>query len=602
MTNYWTNLLDRRIARRRAIATAGGAAMTAAFLAACGSGSKEKADTSTLLVKPEDSSKRAKRGGIIKDRTHGDVNSLDSALGSVTFNGIGAHVHSSFLAIKPGYMERAKGVIVGDFAKSWEWSPDGTQIVMKLRSGVKFHNKPPVNGRTLDVEDVLFSWDRFSKVAATRSSLVNAINPDAPIVSLTAPDAETVLVKLKQPIIYVPSLFTGTGAGNLVIMPKETGTSYDPRGDVIGTGPYFLSAYAPSSKFTFKRFSEYWDPDYAFADQVDMPIIAEYAAALAQLKAGAIHTMGSSGNTPQVASGDILSVKREQPSLEIYQGDMERGAVLMAFGWQGTSPFLDERVRQAVSMSIDRDLYIDTFHNVAKLGADGLPVETRWNTAIEGMDRNEGWWLDPKSSKFGPNAKYFQHNIPEAKKLLAAAGFTNGLDVTVRYPTGSELPNVAPRAEVMDGMLNEAGIKTTVRGLNYSTEYLPTYRDARGQYEGLLYKGGGGGLASDQPVGEMSNWWWSKAGPTFFGFGTAGKNDLAGDPSVDALIEKIRLERDDEARRTTIFDLQRQLAKSAYGFLTPGVAAGFLMASPALKNFRVYRGGRANYRLWVEEV
>src|SRR5439155_22799939 len=104
-----------------------------------------------------------------------------------------------------------------------------------------------------------------------RSSLVNAINPDAPIVSLTAPDAETVLVKLKQPIIYVPSLFTGTGAGNLVIMPKETGAGYDPRADVIGTGPYILSAYAPSSRFTFKRFAEYWDPHYALADQVDMP-------------------------------------------------------------------------------------------------------------------------------------------------------------------------------------------------------------------------------------------------------------------------------------------------------------------------------------------
>ena len=44
------------------------------------------------------------------------------------------------------------------------------------------------------------------------------------------------------------------------------------------------------------------------------------------------------------------------------------------FGWQGNSPFLDERVRQAVSMSIDRDLYIDTFHNVAKLGAGLRPL------------------------------------------------------------------------------------------------------------------------------------------------------------------------------------------------------------------------------------
>jgi hypothetical protein len=60
------------------------------------------------------------------------------------------------------------------------------------------------------------------------------------------------------------------------------------------------------------------------------------------------------------------------------------------------------------------------------------------------------------------------------------------------------------------------------------------------------------------------------------------------------------VERDDQARRSLLFDLQRYLAKTAYGFLTPGVAAGFLMAWPNLKNFRVYRSARANYRLWVD--
>jgi len=80
------------------------------------------------------------------------------------------------------------------------------------------------------------------------------------------------------------------------------------------------------------------------------------------------------------------------------------------------------------------------------------------------------------------------------------------------------------------------------------------------------------------------------------------RNDQGGDAVVDAMIEKVRVERDDEARRTIIFDLQRHLAKTAYGFLTPGVAAGFLMASPSLKNFPVFRGARANYRLWVNEA
>ena len=89
---------------------------------------------------------------------------------------------------------------------------------------------------------------------------------------------------------------------------------------------------------------------------------------------------------------------------------------------------------------------------------------------------------------------------------------------------------------------------------------------------------------------------------TFFGFSRSGKNDQAGDPQVDAMIEKVRIERDDEARRSVIFDLQRHLAKAAYGFLTPGVAASFLMSWPALQNFGVYQGARANFRLWVDST
>ena len=78
-----------------------------------------------------------------------------------------------------------------------------------------------------------------------------------------------------------------------------------------------------------------------------------------------------------------------------------------------------------------------------------MPVESRWNTALVGS--YEGWWLDPKGKDFGPNAKYFQHDLAEAKKLLAAAGYPNGFETTSHYVTGPELGATPGFAAVLDG-------------------------------------------------------------------------------------------------------------------------------------------------------
>src|ERR1043166_969416 len=155
---------------------------------------------------------------------------------------------------------------MGDLAESWEWSPDGLQITMKLRPGVKWHNKPPVNGRLFDAEAVLFTWDRFTRRSSNRAAIANAINPDAPVVSLTAPDARTVVIKLKEPVVYALGLFADDRSGGMANIPKETDSKFDPRGDIIGSGPFVLSSYTPSVGFVLKRNPDYFDPDHALVE------------------------------------------------------------------------------------------------------------------------------------------------------------------------------------------------------------------------------------------------------------------------------------------------------------------------------------------------
>jgi len=195
-------------------------------------------------------------------------------------------------------------------------------------------------------------------------------------------------------------------------------------------------------------------------------------------------------------------------------------------------------------------------------------VEARWSSQLDAT--YEGWWLDPKGKDFGPNAKYFQHDIAEAKKLLAAAGYPNGFESTSHYVTGPELNPVPKTAPVLDGFLREIGITTKVDSVDYLKDYVPNYRDGRGQYAGHSFSSSAGAPTGSSAIGVLAGTFWSKSGASFRGFSTSGKNDQAGDPQVDAFIEKARVELDTEKRRNLVFDLQRYLAKTMYMLLAAG--------------------------------
>jgi ABC-type transport system substrate-binding protein len=607
-TSYWSSVLRQPVSRRRALVAAGSSLAGGALLLACrGKENGANADKSSLFTNPVETTKQAKRTGILKDRAYAEPPTLSVATGgSNPHNAIGPLVYSSLLTYRPGILKPSEKEIIGDLVESWEWSPDGLQVTMRLRQGVKFHNKPPVNGRAFDMEDVLLTWERFSRTSGVRTSLLNALSPQAPVLSLTATDSKTLLLKLKEPVIYTLDYFGSANAsGGLAMAPREIESTFDARSDMIGTGPYSLAKYTPSASFAFRRNPEYWNQDFALADGIEMPIISEYAAALSQFKAGNIYSMGSYDNAPKVTPDDILPVKREEPRLSIYQAEYgEPFRRMLGFGWltlpSGKASFVDERVRQAVSMSWDRDLYIDTFFNVSRFATEGLPVKTRWNTNVLAYD-DAGFWLDPKGKEFGPNAKYYTHDLMEAKKLLSAAGYPNGFESISNYVTGPEM-GFTRNNEVIDGFISDLGIKSSVHPIDYAKEYQPLYRDGKGQFVGWTYKqsvGGGnagilGGLVTD---------FWSKSGSNGFnGFSTTGKNDQSGDPQLDSLIERARLERDTEKRRMLVFDIQRHLAKAMYVIQFPGPATGFTMAWPCLGNFLVYRGARPTYGLWVDET
>jgi ABC-type transport system substrate-binding protein len=319
---------------------------------------------------------------------------------------------------------------------------------------------------------------------------------------------------------------------------------------------------------------------------MDFPIVSEYATGLAAFRSGQIYQY-------PVRSEEMLGVKRDIADLALYQGDLvlPASAATLFFGYKNTQRgmFRDKRLRQAYSMSIDRDLFAETWFNVSNFTSQGLPVTTAWSSAVPANEYT-GWWLDPRDKNFGPNGKYYQLNVAEAKKLISAAGFSSGVEYISTRAGGNYGPEYDRQIEIMEGMAADAGFRPRANVVQYQNDLIPNYQNVQGEFEGIAWM-----LrpqSSSDPIDKLAENLFSKSGPNFIGFDTAGKGDHTGDTFVDDQIRKSRVERDTVKRKQLMTDLQKYLGDQMYLIRPVAGASGFELAWPALRNFLYYRGAR----------
>jgi ABC-type transport system substrate-binding protein len=590
MSSYWSSVLQSRHSRRRALAGSGGIALGAAFLAACGgdSSSSSSGGASGLLSKPEDTTKKAVRGGILPDMQTSDLASFDPQFGTVIAGyGIFWVAASQFVRTKPGiYPNESDSEPQGDMAESWEWSPDLLTLTMKLRQGAGWAPQAPVNGRPVTIEDIAYTMQRYGQIGDARSTYFNNLNPDAPILNMTTPDSRTFVFKLAYPFTPLLANF-GYVAKNIKLMPVEADGKYDPRATLMSAAHFYVEKHEPSVGIQLKRNPNYYLKDVPFLDGISRPIVTEYATQLAQFKSGNILGNNTFVGGRAIRAEDVLQTKRDVPALNIFETPVA-GTINAFFGFKPQppekTPFRDVRVRQAFSMAMDRDAWINVMNNVDGFAAEGIPVKTLWGTHLDNYA--SGWYLDPHDKNFGPNAKYFFQDVAEAKKLLAAAGYPNGLPVSHSYAPGVN-DAIIRGVPIVNQMAADAGFKVQDNVIT-DAEFARTIRDARGNFEGIgTYSPSG---RSRDPLELTSDWYLNTpSGAGFLGFDAAGKGDFSGDPKLQAIIVNARKETDTEKRKAAAHEFQRYLAQQWYSFGYPGGASGFNMAWPALKNFGVYR-------------
>jgi ABC-type transport system substrate-binding protein len=598
---YWSDILRQRLSRRRALVGAAGLGAGALAAAACGGDDNKKPsaqsqpkDASGLLYQPVDTTKQAVKGGIAVFPGFTEGQGFDPNIGDDRVQAQTQHAYQRLLGWKLSSLDDPPtGEVAGGAAQSWEMAKDGLQLTLKVRQDNKFDQRPPTSSRAMTSDDVKYSWDRFKATNLSRSDLINSINKDAPIDSITFPDSSTVVVKLAYPTGALPALLAFSWFLN--IMPMEADGKFDAKQEMRGTGPFMLTKFTPSVGWEYRRNPNFYMRDRPFLDGIDYPQVLQFPVQLAQFKAKRIWRMAGLGGagaippaSPTPPNDQVLDIRKDNPDAQMIAynvaGRSTQSSQVLGFSKKDDSPFNDVRIRQAVSMLIDRDAWLDAAFNVSPLEKAGLAMDVRW-----GSHSPPSWpeSLDPKKGDLGEGSKNFQLNPDEAAKLLRAAG-KFGMEAPLHYaPAGQGFfsPTTVRWIEILAQMLQTGGhfkLKTELH--DYLNDYNPNImavgpEAGRAKWDGIAYLPAIG-------VPDYDAWMWSCWAPS-------GRNAYIGYNQWPAktkdLMTKSRRELDLKKRLTYIQDWQKAQAVEMPAVLLPGLATLFDFNWPWLANFGYYR-------------
>ncbi len=585
MDSYWTSTLtSRRINRRHLVSATAAGTAAAAFLAACG-GSGKKGPTLSELSKDRgliagyvDTTKQAVSGGIYQSLQTSEAPSLDPLTGMTRDLNHGLHVYSRLLDFKVGTVfNPPNGAITGNAATAWEVSPDGLQVTLKLRQGMKFDARPPTNGRILDSSDVKFSFDRFAALSPTRGSVINSVVPTSSVVDMTAPDANTVVFKLAFPDSSILSLLAWSFFLN--IEPVEAKDKFDPRGDMRGSGPWMLTKYEPSIGWSYRKNPDWWRASQGvpYLDGIDYALINQTPTALAQFKAKRLWAYTPSPDA-------VVQTKKDVQEALLYATSPLTGNAGYRFiglsKLENSPIYKDVRIRRAINVLMDRDAMLDSFGNVSGFGKEGVEVESAIHSHVP-----SSWdqiWVDPRT-KLGDSSKFWQHDPALATQLLKAAN-AFGMETDWGVWTDSQLPNQQGTLQAMADMLQSGGhFKLNTKSGPLATYYQPIYQIANyNAYEGLAsYQAFGA-----QPDWTMTMWFTSAPGGRAEGL---GRWEAA--PGLQDVMEKARKEQDPQ-RRIALGKEWQQIMSDNMPWIVypwPGGVTSFSMKWPWFQNFGVYQ-------------
>jgi peptide/nickel transport system substrate-binding protein len=402
------------------------------------------------------------------------------------------------------------GKVVPCLAKSYSISKDGKEYTFILHPGIKFHD-----GKPCTAEDVKYTFERLlnPKTAAPYRMYYEAIE------AIQVVDPLTVKFKTKK---YESNFLFNLARGDAVIVPRHAVDQL--KSHPVGTGPFKFVDWKRGDSVIMTKNPDYYRKGIPYLDKVTFKFISDPSAQLAALRAGDIDVIAydlSPENVPGLEKDARFKVLKGNTTTD----------VILAMN-HSKKPFNDPKVRQAITLAIDRKAVIQ--------GAVG-----GYGTAI-------GSHMDPTNPYYIDLSGLYPFNPEKAKQLLTEAGYPNGFGAVLRLP---EPYAYARRSgEIIADQLSKVGIKLTLEVIQMGQWVARVFNNA--EYEMTLI---GHAEPFDIEIYGRPNYYFRYKSPKF-----------------QELMKRAEGEMNEQARKKIYEQAQRWLADdfvNAYLFAYPALPA-----------------------------
>lgn len=376
-----------------------------------------------------------------------------------TYDASSIPLYNRLVEFKLGTTEIEPGL-----AESWEVSEDGKVYTFHLRKGVKWHSSKDFKpSRDFNADDVIYSFMRqkdpnhpYHKISGGSYEYFMGMDMDKIIDKVEKVDDNTVRITLTRPespfLADMAMDFASILSAEYADQMLAAGTPQKVDLNPIGTGPFQLQQYQKDSRILYKANKEYWG-NKPKIDRLVFSITPDASVRYAKLQKNECQVM------PYPNPADLERMKQDKNITLMEQPGLNVG--YLSFNVE-KKPLDNQKVRQALSMAVNKDAIIDAVYQGAGQKAKNLIPPTMWS--------------------YNDDVKDYEYNPEKAKALLAEAGFPNGFEIDlwampVQRPYN---PNARRMAEMIQADWAKIGVKSKVVSYEWG-EYLKRAKDGEPQ-------------------------------------------------------------------------------------------------------------------------